>query len=72
MRATNETTIEQAIASAYALALSRPPTTGEIQTMNQFIQSQTEMRGGDANAQQLAVRDFCHLVLCMNEFVYID
>lgn len=72
VRATNETTIEQAIASAYALALSRPPTTGEIQTMNQFIQSQTEMRGGDANAQQLAVRDFCHLVLCMNEFVYID
>ncbi|MEL0095282.1 MAG: PSD1 and planctomycete cytochrome C domain-containing protein [Planctomycetaceae bacterium] len=63
---------EQVITSAYELALSRPASPDELTTMNQFIQSQTEMRGGDANAQQLAIRDFCHLILCMNEFVYID
>ncbi|MAT11119.1 MAG: hypothetical protein CMM02_08940 [Rhodopirellula sp.] len=72
VRATNETPIEQVITSTYELALSRSATADEIQTMNQFIQSQTEKRGGDAHAEQLAVRDFCHLVLCMNEFIYID
>ncbi len=72
VRPNAEISNEQAITTAYELALSRPATANEIQTMNQFITSQTEMRGGDANAQQLAVRDFCHLVLCMNEFIYID
>lgn len=72
VRPDNQTSNEQVIKSAYEVALSRPATADEIETMNQFIQSQSEMRGGDANAQQLAVRDFCHLVLCMNEFVYID
>ena len=72
VRATNETPIEQVITSTYELALSRSATADEIQTMNQFIQSQTEKRGGGAHAEQLAVRDFCNLVLCMNEFIYID
>ena len=26
----------------------------------------------NAKAEELAFRDFCHLVLCMNEFVYVD
>ena len=72
VRPNTEISNEQVITATYEIALSRPATATEIQTMNQFITSQTEMRGGDANAQQLAVRDFCHLVLCMNEFIYID
>ena len=40
--------------------------------MAAFIQRQKESRGKDAKAEELAFRDFCHLVLCMNEFVYVD
>ena len=72
VRPNTEISNEQVITATYEIALSRPATASEIQTMNQFITSQTEMRGGDSNAQQLAVRDFCHLVLCRNEFIYID
>ncbi len=71
-RPTAETTIEQAIDRAYQIALSRPATESERDTMLGFIQRQKDSRGADANAESLAVRDFCHLILCMNEFVYID
>jgi len=67
-----ETSIEQAIERAYQVALSRPSTDAERAAMTAFIQRQKESRGTDANAEALAVRDFCHLILCMNEFVYID
>lgn len=67
-----ETPIEEAIDRAYRVALSRPVTDEELKTMIDFIQRQKESRGNDAKAEALAVRDFCHLVLCMNEFVYVD
>ena len=71
-RPTAETSIEQTIDRAYQIALSRPATASEYATMKDFIQHQKDSRGADANAESLAVRDFCHLILCMNEFVYID
>ena len=71
-RPTPETSIEQTIDGAYQIALSRPATESERATMSGFIQRQKDSRGADANAESLAVRDFCHLILCMNEFVYID
>ncbi len=67
-----DTPIEQAVDRTYEIALARPATDEERTTMTAFIQRQKEMRGTDANAESLAVRDFCHLILCMNEFVYID
>ena len=69
---TPDTSIEQTIDRAYATALSRPATEAEQAAMQEFIQQQKQSRGEDANAEALAVRDFCHLILCMNEFVYID
>ena len=72
IRSKEDMTDQKIIHAAYELALSRPANADEIETMTQFIQSQVESRAEDANAHQLAVRDFCHLVLCMNEFVYID
>jgi hypothetical protein len=72
VRPDTETTIEQAIDRAYQLALARPVTDAERTVMMDFIQRQKESRGEDANAESLAFRDFCHLILCMNEFVYID
>ena len=67
-----QTSIKQTIDRAYQLALSLPATEGEQQTMQQFIKRQQVSRGNDANAESVAVRDLCHLILCMNEFVYID
>jgi hypothetical protein len=71
-RPTAETPIEQAIDAAYRLTFARPATAAEVSMMRQFIHDQQALRAGDANAESLAVRDFCHLLLCMNEFVYID
>ena len=64
--------IEETIDRAYQTALARPATNSEIATMQEFIRQQQASRGGDPNAEALAVRDFCHLILCMNEFVYVD
>ena len=66
------TSIDEAIDRAYQVALARPATQSEVATMRTFIEQQTAMRGDDPNAETLAVRDFCHLLMCMNEFVYVD
>ena len=47
-------------------------TTEETETMTAFIERQKKLRGDNPNAESLALRDFCHLVLCLNEFVYIE
>ena len=72
VRPNADTSIDQAIDRAYEVALSRRATDAERAAMKAFIDQQTESRENDANAEALAVRDFCHLLLCMNEFVYID
>ncbi|MBC8352973.1 MAG: PSD1 domain-containing protein [Planctomycetes bacterium] len=72
VRPSADTSIEQAIDQAYQMALSRSSTDKERAAMTEFIQRQKDSRGSEANAESLAIRDFCHLILCMNEFVYID
>ncbi|MCB9922176.1 MAG: PSD1 domain-containing protein [Planctomycetaceae bacterium] len=72
VRPNSETSIEQAIDRTYQIALARPASDSERAAMADFIEQQRLSRGTDANAEVLAVRDFCHLILCMNEFVYID
>jgi len=72
VRPNNETSIADAIDSAYQIALSRPVTDDEKESMTAFIERQKMLRGEDPNAEALAVRDFCHLVLCLNEFVFIE
>jgi len=66
------TSIDIAIDRAYKIAFARPASDEERLVMVEFIQRQKESRGNDATAESLAVRDFCHLVLCMNEFIYVD
>ena len=72
VRPNTETSIEAAITRAYRIALSRPASDEEEATMADFIKQQTQSRGADPQAEALALRDFCHLILCMNEFVYVD
>jgi hypothetical protein len=67
-----ETSIDDAITGAYQIVLSRPPSDAERSSMTDFIARQKESRGTGGNAEALAVRDFCQVLLCMNEFVYVD
>ena len=64
--------IDVAIDRAYQVVFSRNVSTDELQVMVDFVQRQKMSRGNDATAETLAIRDFCHLLLCMNEFVYVD
>ncbi len=72
VRPNPETTLEQAVERAYQIALGRPATATEVAEMAAFIAQQSASRGENEQAEELALRDFCHLILCMNEFVYID
>ena len=67
-----EISIADTIGNAYQIALSRPATDDEKESMIAFIERQKMLRREDSDAEALAVRDFCHLVLCLNEFVYIE
>jgi hypothetical protein len=41
--------------------------------MLSFIQQQSSAAGVSSPAtEQLAFEEFCHVLLCLNEFVYID
>jgi mono/diheme cytochrome c family protein len=63
-----------AVRQAYRLALGRLPVAAELQAALRFLQDQTAsyQAEGRANARQLALGDFCLVVVSLNEFVYID
>ena len=65
---TNEESIEQ----AYLIALARRPSDGERQRMTSFIARQAESYGNTPQARDQAVIDFCQVLLCLNEFIYVD
>ena len=66
---TVETPLEKAIDAAYQITYARPPSAKELTAMESFIARQTKSRDGTA---ETAFQDFCHLLLCANEFVYVD
>ena len=72
IRPDNKTSLGQAVDLAYRLALARSPDSSEKEAMLAFIKTQADSRKGQANAEELAVRDFCQLLFCSNEFVYVD
>jgi cytochrome c553 len=67
-----DTAVAQVISSAYSIVLSRPPSATEVQTMATFIENQSASYGKDAKAKDAAIVDFCQLVLCLNEFMFVD
>ena len=71
-RSTAEISISDAVNNAYELALSRPASREELQQMQAFITAQKQKRQPTKNAEELAFQDFCHVLLCLNEFIYVD
>lgn len=62
-----------AIDAAYRVALGRAPSEQERAEMLTFVDQQRQLLGGDAPANfDKAFVEFCHVLLCLNEFVYVD
>jgi hypothetical protein len=69
-----ETPPGKAVQDAYPLALGRPANAEELKVALRFLQEQTAsyVAEGRADARQLALGDFCQVLLSLNEFIYID
>jgi hypothetical protein len=73
VRPTPAVELPGAVEEAYRIALSRRPTDAEKARMLAFIAQQAATYAGDPNAAaDMAVADFCQVLLCSNEFVYVD
>ena len=64
--------LPQAVDDAYMMALGRHASTTEQTRMTAFISSQAESYGRTPQALNQALTDFCQVMLCLNEFVYVD
>jgi len=64
--------LPQVVDNAYRVALARRPTDTERKRMLEYLAQQIEIHGKDPKALDLALTDFCQVLLCLNEFVYVD
>ena len=66
--------LDDAIAAGYLIAIGREPNGGELNANRQFLEQQIASYQTDkrADANQLALADFCQVLMCLKEFVYID
>jgi mono/diheme cytochrome c family protein len=69
-----ETPTAKAVQDGYAIALGRPPGKDELAASVAFIEAQTKAYAAakSATARQLAMADFCQVLIGLNEFIYID
>jgi hypothetical protein len=73
IRATNAgEPLVETITRGYLTALGRLPTPLEKQRMSDFIERQTTGYGNSPQARETALLDFCHTLLCLNEFIFVD
>jgi mono/diheme cytochrome c family protein len=58
------------------IALARPPTEKRVADGVAFLESQTKLLTAEgqtsADAERAALADFCHVLLNMSEFIYVD
>lgn len=60
------------VEATFWATLSRPPSSDEANEMGRFITEQASRYGAVDNAMNTAIIDYCQLMLCLNEFVYVD
>src|SRR5205814_1439755 len=66
-------TNEEAVKLAYRIALTRDPTADELNESVSFIRSQDAAnKASSKDAREQALVEFCQVLLCMNEFIYVD
>ena len=68
------TELPLAIRAGYVIAVARQPTDEELADGAAFIAAQTAsyQSAGKSDARELALADFCQVLLCLNEFVYVE
>ena len=59
-------------AAAVRLAFARPIRSEEREKLNRFLTEQAARHGPAADAPRRALIDLCQMLLCANEFVYVD
>jgi hypothetical protein len=69
-----EPTLEAAVRAGYLAALARPPGAEEVADALAFLKQQiaSHQAAGKGDGRELALADFCQVLLCLNEFVYMD
>ncbi len=62
------------VETAYAIALSRPPTRKELTESLQFLEKRRAHHAGKsaADPEMLALTDLCNVILNLNEFIYVQ
>ncbi len=64
---------EDQVKTAFQRTLGRWPSETELTRMTEFVQRQKAALPADTqNPDQVAFTEFCHVLLCLNEFVYVD
>ncbi len=67
---------EQQIQNAWKTVLSRKPDASEVERCREFLESQEAVyqdeNSSAAEKSSLALKDLCHMLLCANEFLYIE
>ena len=60
------------IDDCFTAAISRQPSDTERERFAQLLAAREQANNGDAAGRQAALADVCHLIFCLNEFVYVD
>jgi len=63
---------EESIHRVYRIALSRDATAEELADGLGFLKTQEASYKGKADAKELALADYCQVVMCLNELVYVE
>ena len=73
IRPSKDVPLTTSVDLAYRIAFARVPTESERNQMLTFIEAQRTVTGADpATNTEPALIEFCQVLLCLNEFVYID
>ena len=72
VRPKDDADLPRAIEEAYRLTLGRRPTDGERERMVRFVRAQVSAGAGPKRRLDTALVDCCQVLLCLNEFVFVD
>jgi hypothetical protein len=68
----DKSALPKVVDDAYVVAYARRPSDEERQRMLAFIDVQAKSYGENATSVETAVADFCQLLICSNEFLFVD
>src|SRR5262249_38987336 len=63
--------LESAVRAGYEIALARQPTREELADGIEFLRTQMATYPENQRLES-AVTDFCQILMCLNEFIYVD